>query len=475
MNRLVSLGLILTVLMVLLLGRCHDNNATVHLAMSSYGVISTVLNVRTQIDHYYYEYQELPDSNAAIRQPEPNEFSRKAPQLQRLEVLPGGKLFVQLTAQHEGQPIEFTYTPTIDDNYRLSWTCSSYNLTQHWHQLLPGLCSDAAAPVDLTEVSQQAEQQAAADHYLEQLSSEQRGIEQARPTFDCSVIQQASSDFLYINGDQVEYWELGAQPQRLFSFPRPELAHQTAHWALAGNAYLYVNNRLQVFSQAQPDGSSTQINLLNPYRFQPAGTTLLANSGVGLTRIDLCQPTPKVKDNYLLELGAFNQIEDFLIIDNLMFLSALEAHRGNTYSALQIVSLKSNRSIGFLKLEGNSGGIAINGRLAYVANGSHGIAVVDIYDLTVPRLLSRVSTMDYASDLLILDDHLIVADRLAGLKVFQIQGESLHLTQALPTVQAAIQIKPLQPPYFSISFKNGSSALYQWYNNKVITVELDPQ
>ena len=50
--------------------------------------------------------------------------------------------------------------------------------------------------------------------------------------------------------------------------------------------------------------------------------------------------------------------------------------------------------------------------------------------------------------------------------------DSLALAQALPTAQAAIQIKRLTERYFAVSFKNGTTALYQWQDNKAAPVEL---
>lgn len=474
MNRILSLGVILTILLALLLARCHYSNQTTTTLMTSYEATSNIAFFRSQINQYYYSYEELPNSNADLRQPAPEEFARKSTLLQRIEVMPGGKLLVQFT-DHDNQPSQVIYTPILD-GYRLTWSCSAFNLPQNLRQALPELCLESTAAYDRDAVVQQQEekqeQQQETQSYIEQISSAQREKAEPVQSVDCSAVQSGSDDFLQISADTVEYWSLAEAPRKLYEFARPALGHETAHWATAGQAYLYVDNRLQVYDAEHPEGIATQVNLMSPSRFRRSENLLMANSGIGLSRINLCPPAPVVKDNYLLQLGAFSQIQDFILRDNLVFLTALEANRPRTYSALQVVSMRSNRAVGFLKLEGSSGGIVLQERIAYIANGSRGITLVDVFDPSLPRLLKQVAVRDFASDVALFDGYLVVADRLAGLKVFKPEAESLALIQEIPTPEAAIQIKPLARNYFAVAFKNGTSRLFQWHNYKVESVAL---
>ena len=473
MIRFVSSAVILTIIAVVLLGRCHYDNASVNAMASAYSAAASVSHVKQQIATYYYDHQKLPDSNVELRQPEPEQFGRRAALLKRVEVLPGGILYAQFTAENKGVPVEVVYTPSRDGKYRLTWECASYNVTQGIREALMDNCADMASPFDRESLARQQAISRSADSYLEQVTAAQREKEVPKPkTVDCTPFQQAANDFLHITAEKVGYWRLEPTPKPLFSFPRPDDSPATAYRALNGNAYLYFNNRLTQFNEDHPEGQPSRVNLLQPHRLHREKSMLLADSGVGITRIDLCQSLPKVKDTYLLELGAYNQIQDFLIDNGLVYLTALEGNRAQTHSALQLVSLRSNRPLGFLKLEGISRGIAVSGRIAYVANGAHGISIVDVFDPSIPRLLKRVSTMDFASDLLLKDDYLVVADRLAGLKVYKQVDDSIVETQSIPTDAAAIQLQALSDRYIGVSFKNGSSALYQWQNNKVIPVEL---
>ncbi|MBA55435.1 MAG: hypothetical protein CMK89_13350 [Pseudomonadales bacterium] len=473
MIRYVSSAVILTVIMVVLLGRCQFGSASIEAMSAAYNAVSSISHVKQQISMYYYDNQTLPASNIELRQPEPEQFGRRAPLLKRIEVLPGGILFAQFTAENKGIPVELVFTPSEDGKYRLNWECRSYNLTQALREALVENCSDSESPFDREYFARQEQLARSTDTYLEQVTAAQR--EKDTPpieTIDCAPFQEARNDFLHITADRVEYWSLKAAPQRQYSFPRPDSSLSTANRAVNGAAYLYLGDRLTRFDADHPAGQPSQVNLLQPHRIRRQQEILLADSGVGITRIDLCKPLPVIKDTYLLELGAYNQIQDFILDNGLIYLTAQETHRTQSNSALQLVSLRSNRPLGFLRLEGNSRGIAVAGRIAYVANGAQGIAVVDVFDPTIPRLLKRFSTMDFASDLIMKGEHLLVADRLAGLRVYRVAEESITEIQSLPTEAAAIQLQPLTDNYIGVSFKNGTTALYQWLNNKVVPVAL---
>lgn len=474
MIRYVSFAAVLTVILVLVLGRCQqDTTASIEAMNATYQAVTAISQVKQQINMHYYDHQALPSSNAELRQPEADQFSRRAPLLKRIEVLPEGVLFVQFSAENKGVPVEVVYTPSLDGRYRLTWECRSYNLTQPLRQSLLEHCSDADRPFDRDHLARQEALAQSTDNYLDQITAEQREKDTPKAeSFDCTPFQEAANDFLHITAEHVEYWTL--EPlQRSFHFPRPTGSHATAFRAVNGYAYLYQGDRLAQFSADHPDGELSKVNLLQPHRFRRQQELLLADSGVGITRIDLCKPTPAVKDTYLLQLGAYNQIQDFILDNGLVYLTAQEANRGNSNSALQLVSLRSNRPLGFLKLEGSSRGIVVEGRIAYVANGTRGIAIVDVFDPTIPRLLRQVATMDFASDLVLKGQYLLVADRLAGLRVYQLVGDSIVEVQSIPTEAAAIQLTPLSDQYIGVSFKNGTTALYQWQDNKVVPVALN--
>ncbi|RLU00680.1 hypothetical protein [Ketobacter sp.] len=473
MLRFVSSAVILTVLLVVFVGRCHYNTVSVGALGSVYDAVSTVAHVKQLIDRYYYDHQQLPGSNLELRQPDPLQFGRRAALLKQVEVLPGGILYAVFTAENKERNVELVFTPETDGKYRLKWQCTSYNLTEALREALLTPCADSDAPFDREHFARQEAIARSADTYLEQVTAAQRQITPTQvETVDCSPLQTAADDFLHITADQLSYWTLSPQPELQYQLPRPEGSPATAYWAVRGKLYLYQGSRLAQFDADRPAGISSRVNLLQPHRFRRQGELLLADSGIGITRIDLCPPQPKIRDNYLLELGAYNQIRDFILDNGLVYLTAQEAQRTDASAALQVVSLRSNRPLGFLKLEGQGGGIALSGRRAFVANGSHGIALVDVFDPTIPRLLKRVATMDFASDLLLHEQHLLVADRLAGLRVYRLTEDSLVETQVLTTDGAAIQLQEFDHSYVGVRFKDGTSALYQWQDNKVTPVAL---
>jgi hypothetical protein len=173
-----------------------------------------------------------------------------------------------------------------------------------------------------------------------------------------------------------------------------------------------------------------------------------------------------------MNLGAFNRISDFLLQDGRAYLSTQESVVGSPASALQITLLQSGRTAGFLKLDGKAQGLALNGRYLYVATGSYGIAVVDIFDATLPRLLRRVSTRDAAQDLLLLDGQLLVADRLGGLALFQLQDDQLQLVSRPSTTLTAEQLEWLGNGYVSVTAKDGTTSLWRWQHGVLTAVEL---
>ena len=89
MVRYVSSALILTVVLVVLLGRCHYSNMTVGMMGPAHNAVARIGDLKHAIDMHYYDHHQLPDSNLELRKPEPDQYGKQAALLQRLEVLPG--------------------------------------------------------------------------------------------------------------------------------------------------------------------------------------------------------------------------------------------------------------------------------------------------------------------------------------------------------------------------------------------------
>lgn len=472
MMRFVVSGFLLVVI-VILLGRCQLGNVGVGIGLSLHDTVSVIHTVKNQVERFHYDRQKLPAENRDLGQPPPHLFGNKSPLIRHLEVLRGGLIYIQLTADNKGKPVELVYRPTVESRYRLRWTCESFNLTKEWRGVLPDVCADAPAAFDRT-----AYEDTSTEDYLARVTREQReAAEQATGREDeppC-VASALQAGFVRIDANQLSLWELGArQPHELsqgFSLQRPAVMGRTAFLALGDRLYFYAGDRIQVARPQLPPKAS-DIHLFTTSRWRWSDNRIWVNNGPALITIDPCATRFRIDTQYLMDLGAFNRITDFIIEDGVAMLSTEEAIPGSQASAIQIVRLPSNRALGFFRLEGKAHGLARAGRYLYVANDSYGVTVVDLFDLTAPRLLRRVSTRDAAMDVLVRDNQLLLADRLGGLTLYQRQDDNLTLIQRASTDITVEQLQDLGNDYISATAKDGTTTLWRWQHGLLEAVSL---
>lgn len=440
------------------------------IGLAVHDAVSTIQNTKTQVERFHYDQQKLPASNRDLGLPPPQHFVQKSALLRDVEVLQNGVVFVRMKAMNRDRPVELVLTPKEKNQYQLDWTCESYNITREWRQALMDLCTDAPQPFDRDAWVQQHD-----ETYLARVVQEQRKQQETSVKLierNCEAMAAAPDTFVQITDTAVRVWLLQDVPQKLFATSRPAGLNAYTHAGFGENLYLYAENRMLSATRAKPDFFSSAVYLFNPTRLRRAGELLWANTGAGLSSIDTCAGYPELKTQYLFELGAFNQITDFQLYDNLALLTVSEASGAGNSSALQVVVLQPNRALGFLKLEGNARGVVMRDRYAYVANGSWGIAVVDVFDKTLPRLLKRVTTQDAAMDILLQDDYLLVADRMAGFSLFALRDNEPVLLENTPTTAPLAKLVPLQNGYISAISQNGTTSLWRWRDKKLQPVTL---
>ncbi|MEZ5511563.1 MAG: hypothetical protein R3F47_16995 [Gammaproteobacteria bacterium] len=469
MIRLVVSGVLLVVF-VILLGRCQLGNVGVGMGLTLHDTLSVIMGVQSDIERYHYANQRLPQNNRELGAPPPQQFNRKSPLIRDIEILRDGVVYIRLQAENKGRPVELVYRPKAESQYRLQWQCESFNITKEWRALLPQVCADAVAAFDRAAFVEPD-----TSEYLERVTREQReaaviNVEEiTRPECEAAL---ATPAFVQVTADTVALWSLGETPKPVLRVPRPATMHRTALLGRGDRLLAYADDRLHSADARNPQLTASTVAAFNTSRWRWQDNTLWLNSGPALLTIDLCDRSPRIATQYLMNLGAFNRISDFLLQDGRAYLSTQESVVGSPASALQITLLQSGRTAGFLKLDGKAQGLALNGRYLYVATGSYGIAVVDIFDATLPRLLRRVSTRDAAQDLLLLDGQLLVADRLGGLALFQLQDDQLQLVSRPSTTLTAEQLEWLGNGYVSVTAKDGTTSLWRWQHGVLTAVEL---
>lgn len=472
MVRFVVSGLVLIVI-VMLIGRCQLGNVGVGMGLSVHDTLAVILSTKSQIERYHYDRQKLPEENRDLNLPPPHLFGGKSPLIRHFEVLKGGVIYIQLTAEHRGHPVELVYRPTVESRYRLNWTCESYNLTKEWRATLPDVCGEAPALFDRSQI----EQAAATEDYLARVTREQRAaLAQASetPAAPACVADALAPGFAQVDDSQITVWRLGVVPGRQFALARPQDMARTGFLALEDQLYFYAGDRVRRVLQgqvSQPPQVSA-VHLFDTRRWRWSDGRLWMNSGPGLVTLNPCANGFHMDTQYLLDLGAFNRIVDFALQDGLALLSTEESTPGSQYSAIQIVRLPANRALGFLRLEGRAHGLARGGRYLYVANGAHGISLVDLLDLNAPRLVRRISTRDAAMDVLVRDKQLLVADRLGGLALYQRQDDNLTLVQRSGSHITAEQLHDLGDDYIGVTAKDGTTSLWRWRFGLLEAVEL---
>lgn len=459
MMRFVVSGFFLIVI-VILIGRCQLGNVNVGMAQSLHDTVGEIMGIKSQIERFHYDRKKLPGENRDLGLPPPQQFNRRSPLIRHFEVLKGGVVFIQLTAENKGKPVEVIYRPAVESKYRLRWTCESFNLTKEWRGVLPDVCADATTPFDRSLLADDTN----TEDYLARVTREQRAAterpEESAPEPACAAAS-LQPGFVQVSENEVALWKLGDRPSRWFAQQRPEDMGRTAFFALEDRLYFYAGDRIQL-ARPQQFPRASDIHLFNTSRWRWLGDRLWVNSGPALITIDPCANGFGIDTQYLMDLGAFNRITDFIIQDGLVFMSTEESVPGSQGTAIQIVQLPSNRALGFFKLEGKAYGLARDGRYLYVANGSYGITVLDIFDVISPRQVRRVSTRDAAMDVLVQDKQLLLADRLGGLALYQRQDDNLTLVQQAATDITAEQLQPLGNDYVGVTAKDGTTTLWRW-------------
>lgn len=458
MVRFVVSGFLLVVI-VILIGRCQLGNVGVGMGLALHDTVSVIHTVKNQIERFHYDRQALPAENRDLGQPPPHLFGNKSPLIRHLEVLKGGVLYIQLTGENRGHPVELVYRPTVESRYRLRWACESFNLTKEWRGMLPDVCADAPALFDRA-----AFEQPDTGDYLARVTREQRAAAEqamASPAEPACVADALKPGFVQVSDSEVTLWRLGVVPARRFALPRPADMARTGFMALEDRLYFYAGNRVQR-ARAQQAAQVSMVHLMGTSRWRWFDGRLWMNSGPALVTIDPCLNTFAMDTQYLMDLGAFNRIVDFVLQDGLALLSTAESTPGSQFSAIQIVRLPANRALGFIRLEGRAYGLARAQRHLYVANGSHGLTLIDLFDPTAPRLVRRFSTRDAAMDVLARDNQVLVADRLGGLALYQREDDNLILVQRTGNNITAEQLHDLGDDYISVAAKDGSTSLWRW-------------
>jgi fibro-slime domain-containing protein len=95
---------------------------------------------------------------------------------------------------------------------------------------------------------------------------------------------------------------------------------------------------------------------------------------------------------------------------------------------LQVMDLRDGTLIGELETSGNANGLdlAVDGRLAFLANGQEGLVVADVLDPTSPVALASIDVADDAGSanaVSVAGDYLALADGLGGVKLLRYDRE----------------------------------------------------
>src|SRR5690606_21485302 len=77
--------------------------------------------------------------------------------------------------------------------------------------------------------------------------------------------------------------------------------------------------------------------------------------------------------------------------------------------------------VGFLDTPGSATGVSLAGSLAYVADASGGVSVIDIRDAAAPKLVASYDTPGSAQGVTVADGKIYLADNEAGLRVLELQ------------------------------------------------------
>ena len=81
--------------------------------------------------------------------------------------------------------------------------------------------------------------------------------------------------------------------------------------------------------------------------------------------------------------------------------------------------------LGFLVTPGQARGVAVVGTLAYVADGTSGLRVIDVSDPALPVELGFLDTPDFAQGVSVVGTLAYVADGFSGLRVIDVSDPAL--------------------------------------------------
>jgi hypothetical protein len=137
----------------------------------------------------------------------------------------------------------------------------------------------------------------------------------------------------------------------------------------------------------------------------------VANFSNGLQVVDVSNPAaPVIVGNWNESLNA--------VTDVIVYGSHLCVVGWGGLRILDISAPASPVMVGSLEMSIDwYGGLAISGSTLYVANGIHGLSIVNIANLAAPTLLKTVTTAGVAGDVIVSGDWAYVADGDAGVSV----------------------------------------------------------
>jgi len=119
------------------------------------------------------------------------------------------------------------------------------------------------------------------------------------------------------------------------------------------------------------------------------------------------------------------------------------------------------RIIGRFHTECNIYEILVRDHIAYLANGECGLALVNIENLSTPKLIAAIDTPGCASGICIVDNLIYIADRTGGLQIVEFQYPShLEMKGSISTRGEAEKIE-IQGEYAYIADNNNSLQVIQ--------------
>ena len=453
---------------------------------------SLLANVKASQVEYYMMRGKFPRSNKDVGLNPGNELQNSI--LRRADILPDTRLLLTLHEVVDERRVIIILTPEMNTQSRLIWHCRSPNIPSNLKEMLFQYCiytSEYVSGEDVVRRYQEKQKIIAESKKKRKLHMTKRRMQQNAKTkfgvkfpiqknpFEKNITNKkvchnfdnalGKTLVLQVGRRNTKVWRVSKDKPHFKGVIDIVLKKSIAQAVIKGG-YIYFEKDLTLhIAGAHGDKielTKTAIPIMKGSKLFTSSSHLVVAQPTGrLLFADLCLPQkPIFSSSAILPFHNSFKLQDFYLMRGVAYALASDEHEYAPRSLLASLKVSSDfylKEVATHHFPGDAQNFSINGDRVYVANGSDGVIVFQINGFNVEPFRS-MKTLDFAREIAVVNDIIVVADRLAGIALFSTNGESVTKSDELKILPGVNSVLELRNRELLIRTQKGEYRLYRF-------------